>query len=57
MVHSPAAMREQMLRLSRDEEARARLAENGLATIRARHTCDHRAEQLEQIYQEVASLV
>lgn len=52
-VASPAEMREQMLRLSRDSEARARLAESGLETIRARHTCDHRAEQLEGIVEEL----
>jgi spore maturation protein CgeB len=54
MVRTPAEMREQMLRLSHDEEARARLAESGLETILARHTCGHRAEQLEGIYEEVA---
>jgi spore maturation protein CgeB len=52
-VGSPAEMREEMLRLSRDEEARATLAENGLATILARHSCDHRAEQLDAIYEEM----
>jgi spore maturation protein CgeB len=52
-VASPAEMREQMLRLARDEDARARLAEHGLATIRAAHTCDHRAEQLESIVAEI----
>ncbi|HEV2131437.1 MAG TPA: glycosyltransferase [Longimicrobiaceae bacterium] len=56
MVHSPSEMREQMLRLSRDEDARARLAENGLETVLTRHTCDHRAEQLEGIYAEVTAL-
>ncbi|MEX2583485.1 MAG: glycosyltransferase [Gemmatimonadota bacterium] len=55
MVRSPAEMREQMLRLASDEDERARLAEAGLETIRERHTCDHRAEQLEEIYREVAS--
>ncbi|HEX7048992.1 MAG TPA: glycosyltransferase [Longimicrobiales bacterium] len=53
-VRSPGEMREQVLRLSRDEEARARLAENGLETIRARHTCGHRAEQFEEIVGAVA---
>lgn len=48
-VESPAEMREQIVRLAGDEDACARLAENGLETIRARHTCDHRAEQLEEI--------
>lgn len=56
MVHSPGEMREQMLRLSRDEDARARLAERGLETVLARHTCDHRAEQLEAIYADVAGV-
>jgi spore maturation protein CgeB len=53
-VRSPAEMREQILRLSRDEEARARLAEHGLETIHARHTCDHRAEQLDAIVEELS---
>lgn len=56
MVRSPAEMRKEMLRLARDEEARLRLAENGLETIRTRHTCDHRAEQLEAIYDQVAAI-
>jgi spore maturation protein CgeB len=54
-VESPAEMREQMLRLATDPEARARLAESGLETIRARHTCGHRAEQLEGIYEEATA--
>lgn len=57
MVHSPAEMRDGMLRLARDEDLRARLAESGLQTILARHTCGHRAEQLEGIYDEVAARV
>jgi spore maturation protein CgeB len=52
-IGSPAEMRSQMLRLARDEEARAKLAEHGLETIRARHSCQHRAEQLEGIYEEM----
>jgi spore maturation protein CgeB len=55
MVHSPGEMREQMQRLARDEEARLRLAESGLETIRARHTCGHRAEQLEAICAELGA--
>lgn len=57
MVRSPAEMRDAMLRLSRDADERARLAESGLETIRARHTCAHRAEQLEEIHAEVAAAV
>ena len=56
-VHSPAEMRDAMLRLARDEDARMRLAESGLETIRARHTCMHRAEQLEGIFAEIAAVV
>lgn len=55
MVHSPAQMRDQIRRLASDEDARERLAENGLETIRSRHTCDHRAEQLEAIFDQVAA--
>lgn len=54
MVHSPAEMRDQILRLSRDEPARAAIAESGLETIRGRHTCAHRAEQLEEIRREMS---
>lgn len=57
MVDSPAEMRETMRRLAGDEDARARLAESGLETILTRHTCDHRAEQLEAIYDQVAAIV
>ena len=42
-----------MLRLARDDYARMRLAEHGLATIRARHICDQRAEQLEGTVEEL----
>jgi spore maturation protein CgeB len=54
MVRSPADMRQQILRLARDEDARMRLASAGLETVRARHTCAHRAEQLEQIWTSAA---
>jgi spore maturation protein CgeB len=39
-------MTRQLTRLRSDPELRAALAEHGLATIRARHTCAHRAEEL-----------
>jgi spore maturation protein CgeB len=55
VVHSPSEMREQMLLLARDEDARGRLREAGLETIRARHTCEHRAEELEGIYRSLAA--
>lgn len=54
-VESPIEMREQMLALARDPEARARIAERGLETVLARHTCAHRAEQLEGIYEETTA--
>jgi spore maturation protein CgeB len=50
-------MRDTLLRLARDEDARMRLAESGLETIRARHSCEHRAEQLEEIYDVIAAVV
>ena len=57
MVHSPAEMRAAMLRLAHGEDARVELAANGLETIRARHTCEHRAQQLEEIYDVIAAVV
>ena len=57
LVRSPAEMRDALLRLARDEEARMRLSESGLETIRARHSCEHRAEQLEEIYDVIAAIV
>jgi spore maturation protein CgeB len=54
-VSTPAGMREAVLHLAGDPDARARLAERGLETIRARHTCAHRAEQLETICAEAAA--
>jgi spore maturation protein CgeB len=55
-VATPAEARAWMRRLAADADVRARLAEHGLATIRARHTCEHRAEQLEAIVAEAASV-
>jgi spore maturation protein CgeB len=57
LVRSPAEMRDALLRLTRDEDARMRLAESGLETVRARHSCEHRAEQLEEIYDVIAAVV
>jgi spore maturation protein CgeB len=39
--------------LLRDEEARRQIGANGLETIKARHTCKHRAEQLQEICREL----
>jgi len=43
----------QLDRLLRDETLRTELAAHGLATIRARHTCAHRVDQLMAIYAEL----
>jgi spore maturation protein CgeB len=42
----PARMREHMRALAADPGMRRELAANGLATITARHTCAHRADEL-----------
>ena len=39
--------------LLRDQDARNQLAANGLETIQDRHTCRHRADQLEEICREL----
>lgn len=41
------------LELVRDDTAREQIGNNGLETIRARHTCRHRAEQLVEICEEL----
>jgi spore maturation protein CgeB len=38
-----------MRRLLHEPEERARIAASGLERVRARHTCAHRAEELERI--------
>ena len=43
---TPAAMRSHMAALRADAAMRAGLAARGLATIRARHTCAHRVDEL-----------
>jgi len=48
------ATRSEIEHLLRDENAREQLAQSGLATVRSRHTCRHRAEQLIQICEEMA---
>jgi spore maturation protein CgeB len=49
------ALQRQLENLLCDEAARRRLAEHGVKTIRERHTCAHRAEQLLSIYEELAA--
>ena len=47
-----AEMREHLRTLLSDPDMAGQLAAHGLATIRARHTCGHRAAELLDIYQK-----
>ena len=47
------AMISELQNLLRDDAARQQLATSGLETIRARHTCAHRAQQLQEICREL----
>ena len=46
MARTGAAMEGHLRAIQADFDLRHALAESGLATIRARHTCAHRAEEL-----------
>ena len=46
VARTPAAMRSHLAALRHDEGLRQHLAAHGLATIRARHTCAHRVDEL-----------
>ena len=46
MAQTPAEMALHLAELLADRELRAELAQNGLETIRQRHTCGHRADEL-----------
>jgi len=48
-AQSGQAMREQMQRLLTDPEAAHRQASNGLTTVRERHTCAHRVDELMEV--------
>ena len=48
------AMAAQIEYLLRDERARRQIAANGMETIRKRHTCMHRAQQLNNIFGELS---
>jgi spore maturation protein CgeB len=52
-VSDSQSMIAELARLLRDDKARRQLAASGLETIRARHTCAHRAEQLVEICREM----
>jgi spore maturation protein CgeB len=53
VVPDGAAMRAEVARLLADRNARRQMAECGLETIRQRHTCGHRAQQLLEICAEM----
>jgi Uncharacterized protein conserved in bacteria len=48
-------MRDQLARLLSDSDLRRRIADHALATIRARHTCAHRVDELLAIHRQVRS--
>jgi spore maturation protein CgeB len=52
-VPDSKAMIAELLRLLRDPQARQQLSESGLESVRARHTCAHRAEQLIEVCHEL----
>jgi spore maturation protein CgeB len=53
LVHSGEEMTRRLRTLASDPELRAALAEHGLATIRARHTCAHRVSELFSIIERL----
>jgi spore maturation protein CgeB len=53
VLSNGSAMRAEIDHMLGDAAARAQLAANGLQTIRARHTCAHRARQLMEILGEL----
>ncbi len=53
VVPDGEAMTAELKQLLRDDAAREQMRQNGLQTVRARHTCAHRAQQLEEICEEM----
>ena len=53
VVRNEDEMTRHLRALMRDEDLRADLATHGLETIRARHTCSHRVEELLRIHNQV----
>ena len=56
-AHDSEEMTRQLARLKNDPELRRSLAEHGLETIRARHTCGHRADELLAVVERLAAPV
>jgi len=53
VARTPAEMREHLTRLSCDPDFALSMAMHGLATVRSRHTCAHRARELLSIYEDL----
>ncbi|HEV3408702.1 MAG TPA: glycosyltransferase [Chthoniobacterales bacterium] len=53
VARDPAEMKKHLRALLEDKQMARELAEHGLETIRARHTCAHRVDELLAIYEEV----
>jgi spore maturation protein CgeB len=53
VARSGVEMQKHMSDVLKDGELAASLARNGLETIRARHTCRHRVDELEAIYRNI----
>jgi spore maturation protein CgeB len=53
VVKDGQAMTAELNHLLGDDAARRQLGENGMRTVLARHTCTHRAQQLEEICKEI----
>jgi spore maturation protein CgeB len=52
-VPNGEAMKAEIEHLLKDDKAREQMAASGMETIRKRHTCDHRAQQLVEICKEL----
>ena len=55
MASSPADMLSAMSELLHNPDVAAEQAGRGLQTVLARHTCEHRAEQLSDIFEEISA--
>lgn len=54
MVNDPQEMKDAMELLIKDENKRKQIAENGLITIRKKHTCTHRVDELLNIFNSLS---
>jgi spore maturation protein CgeB len=56
VAHNGQEMEHHLAMLLHEPELARSLAERGLATVRARHTCAHRVDELEAVYAELESV-